>query len=267
MKLINEVKLDKPYISVDGSFGGNQGWFADIEKKNKGRTLKGWGCGLIAASDVISFILSGSFSEPESGKKADKRKSMNSPLRKPEKNEAAPHVPAPGNSYTKDEYMNYVLGLEKTFFHILPKLGISGILLSLGMNIYFLINGRKIHKATGHRYMAHWFVRPGRLLTSIQEMLGNGIPVIIAIGPGFLRKDKVVFYDRREEGGGLHFKPVTKTKDHYVTVTGLIEAEGRTLLEISSWGKRYYMDYDEYMNYVRKNDNFYFSNILYIKRW
>ena len=57
---------------------------------------------------------------------------------------------------------------------------------------------------------------------------------------------------------------------HYVTVTGVEEystSDGtKIMLEISSWGRKYYVNYDEYLEYVRKNDNFYFSNILYIKK-
>ena len=40
----------------------------------------------------------------------------------------------------------------------------------------------------------------------------------------------------------------------------------KTMLEISSWGKKYYVNYNDYLDYVKKNDNFYFSNILYIKK-
>ncbi|MCR5213587.1 MAG: hypothetical protein K6E10_04165 [Eubacterium sp.] len=252
MKLKNEIKLGKPYISVDGSFGGNQGWFLDIDNAKKGKTLKGWGCGLIAASDVLNYVTSGDLLRATLEKEAAKNTA------KEEKNV---------NSFGKDDYLKFVMSMEKKFFHILPKLGVSGIMLSLGANIYFLLNWKKIRNATGHSYLAHWFVRPSKLLDSIRQMLTNEIPVIIAIGPGFFRKDKVVFYDRKEIGGAIHFKPLTKTKDHYVTVTGMLETDDRILLEISSWGKKYYMDYGEYVSYVKKCDNFYFSNILYIKRF
>ncbi len=233
--------MHKPYVSVDGSYGGNQGWFDSLPNKMKSKTLQGYGCGLIAASDILSFVMS------------------------------------PKSEYGREDYLKYVLEMEKGFFHVLPKLGVSGILLALGMNIYFLKNRKEIKEKTGHKYHARWFVRPSVMLDRIKEMLSNDIPVLIAVGPGFFRKDKVNLYDKTEDAEGrLHFKPINKTKDHYVTVTGIIEAENctglggesgpKTLLEISSWGKRYYMDYDEYRRYVKKCDNPYFSNILYIKK-
>ena len=51
------------------------------------------------------------------------------------------------------------------------------------------------------------------------------------------------------------------TKDHYVTVTGMIQDDDRLLLEISSWGQKFYIDYKEYTDYVKKCDNYIFSNI------
>jgi len=59
--------------------------------------------------------------------------------------------------------------------------------------------------------------------------------------------------------------------DHYVTVTGCLElgAAGENSpagkwLRISSWGGEYYVNYIEYMEHVRKYDNFLFSSLLYI---
>ena len=70
-------------------------------------------------------------------------------------------------------------------------------------------------------------------------------------------------------GKEKRYKVATSTRDHYVTITGIIESkeDNITLLEISSWGKKYYIRYDEYRNFVKKCDNFYFSNILYIKAY
>ena len=56
------------------------------------------------------------------------------------------------------------------------------------------------------------------------------------------------------------------TKDHYVTITGLLEDEEHTYFEISSWGRKYFIDYNEFDSYVRKHDNYIFSNIMWIRR-
>ncbi|MBO4862874.1 MAG: hypothetical protein J5517_00765 [Eubacterium sp.] len=232
--------LGKKYINIEGSFGGSQEWFKDIGMKWKGRAIEGYGCGLVGAADLLLHILG---------------------------NDIIPNDRSEKNSLiTKDIYISFLRRLEKRYFHIFPKLGLSGILLALGINLYLFFHRKEIRENTGYKYHARWAVRPSKLLERIKEMLGNDIPVIIAIGPGFFRKEKVRFYNKRKDDKGRTvFKPVTKTKDHYVTVTGVEEGE-HTFLEISSWGKKYYINFDEYLEYVKKNDNFYFSNILYVSR-
>ena len=74
-------------------YGGNQNLFP--EKK-----LKGYGCGLIAATDVIIYL-------------------MDCP-----------------NTFEWDQYYEYVKKIEKYFFY-LPFLGMSGMALSLGINRVF----------------------------------------------------------------------------------------------------------------------------------
>ena len=55
-------------------------------------------------------------------------------------------------------------------------------------------------------------------------------------------------------------------EDHYVTVTGAIEnrIKDNVILEISSWGEKYYIDFDEYEVFVAQHSNYIFSNVLYI---
>ncbi|MFQ7549242.1 MAG: hypothetical protein ACLRMZ_01540 [Blautia marasmi] len=38
-----------------------------------------------------------------------------------------------------------------------------------------------------------------------------------------------------------------------------------TWMRVSSWGKEYYINRQEYYNYVRKHSSFLISNICYIK--
>ena len=49
---------------------------------------------------------------------------------------------------------------------------------------------------------------------------------------------------------------------HYATITGLLidNVKGQTMLEISSWGKKFYVNFDEYLDYVGIT-----SNIVYIE--
>lgn len=245
------TKLKTPYVSVNGSYGGNQSWFREIEKKSKGETIDQFGCGLVGASDLLLHVLGDSI--------LDGKNTSNKTNNIPGKDK---------QTISSDTYRNYILGMEKKYFHILPKLGISGVLLAWGLNIYFLINRKKIKEATGGSLVARWAVWPTKILDKIKEMLLNDIPIILAIGPGFFKKEKLKFYNKIEENGTVKFKHVTQTKDHYVTVTSVeeyLDQKPITMLEISSWGKKYYVNYDEYKKYVKKNDNYYFSNILYVK--
>ena len=265
--MLKFTKLSKPYIEVDGSFGGNQGWFGDITRKWKGNAITGFGCGLIGAADVLYYITGGLFLYPPGTVSAKLQGGK-------QQGTASP------NFISKEDYMNYIQFIERRYFHILPKLGISGVLLSLGFNLYFFLNRKKIKKQTGSRFKAKWAVPSGKLLDRIREMISQDMPVIISIGPGFFHKNKLKFYRLEERDGKMHFRHVTDTKDHYVTVTGIVESSkedvasgdvkmdenGIVLLEISSWGKKYYVNYSEYIDFVKKNDNFYFSNILYIKK-
>lgn len=54
---------------------------------------------------------------------------------------------------------------------------------------------------------------------------------------------------------------------HYVTVTALIKDEvtGRIMLRISSWGRQYYINYEEYRDYIESIGGTFTSSIVYIK--
>jgi hypothetical protein len=63
---------------------------------------------------------------------------------------------------------------------------------------------------------------------------------------------------------------VTGVEEYIVSANGEkkdnADSQNKIMLEISSWGKKYYVNYNDYRDYVKKNDNYYFSNILYIKK-
>lgn len=235
MKLLKKTTLKKEYVSVDGSFGGNQRWLR--EDPDKANTLSNYGCGLIAANDVLLHI-------------SDKA----------------------GNP-SKEKYIAAVRDMNRRYFHILPFLGISGILLSFYMRIYLSMH-KKHFKA---KYIVRWGVMPHNILKRVTEMIENDIPVILSIGPAFIRrrKEKLPFYTAQINSDDINFTRATQTKDHYVSVTGVYETieppndihkKSSIYLEISSWGKKFYINYDEYIDYIKKHDNFLFSNILYISQ-
>ena len=232
------TRLVSPYVSVNGSFGGNQGWFEELSNKRKATRLADFGCGLIGVGDILLYITGGKAMD-ENSKQV--------------------------TGISSSAYNDYILSIEKKYFHVLPKLGISGPLLAWGMNLYFLIHKKKIRETTGAKYHARWFVRKKNILKRAKEMLSNDIPVLFSVGPGFLKKEKINLYTRAEHDGKPVFKQTSRTKDHYMIITGVLEGE-KTMLEISSWGSKYYISFNEYLHYIKKNDNSFFSNILYIKK-
>lgn len=100
---------------------------------------------------------------------------------------------------------------------------------------------------------------------NMKEQLKKGVPVIWGINN--FDGDKVPFHEYDSSTGAYihHPKDNDKTKikgsgasSHYVIATGIYEdndANGvrRRMVEISSWGKKYYVDYDQYIDAVSKN--------------
>ena len=207
---------DSGYITVrqenNDYYGGNQNLFP--EKK-----LKGYGCGLIAASDVCMYL-------------------MDCP-----------------NTFEWDRYYEYVKQIEKYFFY-LPFLGMSGISLSIGINLAF--SRFKLP------YHASWKVMPmgDKTRDRIMSMLSRGFPVIISIGPNFpnvFGKKRLSLYRKNDRG---QYRPAGSVSGHYVVVTEFPE-EGK--MKISSWGQTYYIDWQEYLAYSRKKSISLFTNYLEIR--
>jgi hypothetical protein len=119
---------------------------------------------------------------------------------------------------------------------------------------------------------------------TIEEMLRQDIPVILSIGPNSpnLWGDKgIPFYELREidyqdneNTSSSNSKPYyykvaqQKVNGHYVTVTGIIKDDvaSRIMLRISSWGKQYYINYEEYRDYVDTVGSTWTSSIIQIKK-
>lgn len=153
------------------------------------------------------------------------------------------------NILMKTDYMELVEHLRRRFLPVLPKFGINGVLLSLGMNMFFL------HNRMG--YYTRWGVFSWNFLKAIKGQLENNIPVILAIGPGipFINsKGRLNLYQK----DGNEYKVSQTTRAHYVTITGIDER----WMTVSSWGELYYIKISEYMEYVKKSSNWIFSNIL-----
>ncbi len=231
--------LKHPYISVKNensfSFGGSQMWFGKTKSERKGldalkrdNRIRCYGCGLVSAVDIFSYV---------SASAQDKDAEI----------------------LSKEDYMKNLREYDDGMFHTLYYMGIPGTKLARKLN--------KLFKKHGLKFNADWGVSVYELVAKLEEMIKNDIPATLSIGPAFLKKDKLPLYKKKElNETSFEFYKDDDVKDHYVTVTGMVIGEKNRMLEISSWGRKYYIDFDEYVSFVDRNDNTLFSNIVYIKK-
>ncbi len=154
---------------------------------------------------------------------------------------------------SQERYNEELRHLCRRYLPLIPKSGLNGIALALGVN--------RLFRERGLPYRAIWAFSGSRLWDRIRGMLLQDLPVILSIGPNFpalWQKERLRFYSRRHDGS---YVPSVSTKSHYVTVTGM----DPDWLRISSWGREYYINRKEYEEFVKRHSSYLFSNLLYIK--
>lgn len=254
------IELKNAYVSVlhqgKPSYGGSQMWFDN-------KTLRRYGCGLIAAADLLLYLgieklpdmTVEKWANPNLAHKetAGGREGMSGKTENPEV--CAYRKAGDGGKHICSEasYAVYIKRLRK-HFTVFPRLGMPGWLLGFQLWLYFL-GKRRICKVW-------WGSSVRKRDVAIVKMLRADIPVILSIGPNFpflWGKKKVRLYRKTEDGSFVYEQ---STNAHYVTVTGM----NRKWYRISSWGKEYYIDQREYAEYVRKHSLGLYSNICHIGR-
>ena len=251
----NSTKYDWTYYGNGStkSYGGRQGWFRYImtesdayNNETYGRyltsqTIAKSGCGLISSADSLLYI--------------SKHMGISNYIIK--------------DWYQNDvidinDYAEYIWYMESTQLGVDSTLGLNGYSMASGLNNYYSLHDIDL-KAT-------WGVDEYDILDKTIKMLKKDIPVTLSIGPYALGlKDGygVNFYieDISSSTPAYINRPWSsdKVNDHYVTVTAVIidNITNKTYLQISSWGEKYFIDYDEYEEYLGYKLSG-FSNILYI---
>jgi len=244
------------YISIimpDGSFsyGGNQGWFSEGNWLNTDSKISKYGCGTIAASDLFLYwAMQNSYYNNEETQLAIKNGRIN-----------------------QEDYLNYVRRINREYTKTPRWLGVLGPKLASAINSY-----NKKHNIN-YRASWEWKLSYDEMLDKIYKMLGNDIPVIFSVGPNtpnLWGKKEVNMYVKLNKGDAGYnddlneMRQYTKKRTvngHYMTITGITcdNLAGRIMLCISSWGKKYYIDYDEYRDYIDKYGGTYTSSLIYIK--
>ncbi len=260
--LKNEVTLlrwNQEYISVKYagseawsnndspfSYGGSQMWFYNEEHKDMflGNIIENCGCGLISVSDILLYL------------------ALKNPKYSTMETEKIMLTQDGNGKINYDIYLSYIRQMDLKDFPVTPEIGILGPVIALGINKYSSRNGFDLS--------AKWCASKEKLLPRIEKMLRLDIPVTFSIGP--MGGHGVHFYDwKPQENDTYCFRIENYTylvDAHYVTVTGLLvdDVKKQTMLELSSWGKKYYINFEEYIHTVDAHSNYLFSNIVYIER-
>lgn len=241
--LISGLK-DQSYIRIwDGklsSYGGSQMWFHTKGQKGGSRRIKGYGCGLIAFGDLLFYLAA----HHETRRPDCMQKLFDS--------EDGPD---------KAVYMEYIYYLDRTYLRVIPQFGLPGFAVAIAMNIFFF------REKLPYRASWKWTLSSRKMLEKMKEMLAEDIPVIFSVGPNtpfFWIKKGIPFYSRDPSGA---YKLYEKICGHYITLTGICldPSSGKTMLQISSWGKELYIDYAEYRAYVRTKGDVFTSSMVYIR--
>ncbi|MBR5559458.1 MAG: hypothetical protein IKU72_04355 [Oscillospiraceae bacterium] len=195
------------------------------------KSLQRCGCGLVCALDLLLYL---------------HRHHAGCSL--PFLAEAAVQEPVPADCYEQK-----IALIRRRWLPIVYPLGTSGVALAWGLNRVF----RKYRLPL----RAHWGVAWDKLFETAADMLRRDIPVILAVGqnfPRFWRKDKLKLYRRTQEG---EYRFANATHAHFVNLTGIEEE----WLQVSSWGKCYYINREEYRQYANRHSLRWLCNILSIQ--
>lgn len=221
------LTLKHPYIAVekDGiiSYGGSQTW-------SDGKVMRRCGCGVIGSMDILIY-LSKYHSDCRSGDFPDELL---------------------WDVIREEVYDKYSHRLSRRYMPLMPPVGMNGITLVLGLNLFFRRYKMPVY--------ARWGVRRSELWNNIENMLSEDIPVILSIGPNFPRvwqKNKAALYEKHYDD---HPHKAASTHSHFLTVTGIDDE----WLQVSSWGRRFYISRREYEEYVSQHSNGILSSIVYI---
>ncbi len=244
------------------SYGGSQMWFPDDKRLSKDYILCHYGCGTIATADLFLYL-------------SRKKEALQTPVTALAVNT--------DNQIIYPNYTTYVKQIHKQYTKTLPILAVLGPLAASAINTYSDYYGLGLQAAW------KWTLNYYDMYDLIEEMLEKDFPIILSIGPNtpnLWGRKGISFYELRE----IDFQPTpsqinTENSEevpkpyyykavkydingHYVTVTGLIKDEltGRIMLRISSWGGLYYINYEEYRDYVENVGGTFTSSLIDIKR-
>lgn len=256
------IELSNPnYVSVikdSGTFyGGSQMWFPEKSWYSKDYILRNYGCGTIATADMFLYL-------------AMQNEMMQTSITA---------TALQNDKLVKYEnYNQYVRQINNYYTNTRHIIAVLGPKVASAINSYSDDYGLSLKAAW------RWKLTYYDMLDIIEEMLYMDIPIILSIGPNSPKlwgKRGVPFYERKEidyhdsdDNSDVKTKPYyyhavkQAVNSHYVVVTGIIKDDiaGRIMLRISSWGKMYFINYEEYRDYIDTAGSTWTSSLVQLRK-
>lgn len=222
------------------SYGGSQNWFSMEHWMSREYQIHKWGCGVIAMGDLFLY------------------------LAKSNRMYVTGAASLAGISHAVldwEDYKRYILYLYHTFASVMPGSGMNGFALASSVRRYCLKYQIPMTIA--------WkgFLDDQSMLRVMRKMLKENLPVILSIGPNtplVFRKKGIPFYVLSEKNEFIPGGSQTVHR-HFVTVTGIVYLKHeKVMLRLSSWGREYYIDYQDYRAYIKEEGDTITSSLLYL---
>lgn len=212
--MAEKVELKHDFIKIETDKGVLYGY---DQNRFKSKRLQGYACGPVAVSNILAYEKFSRNGKPVIG---------------------------------EDEYLNIYKKLS-FFIPVIPRFGVNGIMMTIGLNLYFWLHGRKS--------FAYWGMTLIGFFRRIKRSLEKDEPVVLAVGPNFpnlFGKKTIGVYVKTENG----YRKAWQTRAHYVTVVGMDDE----WFKISTWGNEAYINKKEFIDYARWKSLPLFSNIMVI---
>ena len=220
------ISLAHPYPAVDW---GETASFGGSQTRSAKWQIRRCGCGAVAMTDLVLYLTRWhGCAAPELAA------------------EAAAQDPIPAEVYDQ-----CCCSLQQKYLPMVPPFGINGLSLTGGLALY-----ARLHDLP---FRVRWHTGKRDLFAAMEQMLRQDLPVILAIAPNLpavWQQHKVKLYRKT----GDTFTAVTAVKGHYVTVTAMDDR----WLQVSSWGKEYYILRQDYWEYGERYSTFAIHNFLYL---
>ena len=143
-------------------------------------------------------------------------------------------------------YERIVKYLEQHYFSVKSG-GLGKTLLELGFNKFSLLHKWNLRAQWNGSFYQNKLIN----LNEIEQQLNNDIPVILFIDGK--TDESINSYTEDVISNRMRNNAFDRViRNHWVTVTGVIYDGDTSWLEISTWGKKRYIDFQDYINFVER---------------